>query len=562
LKFYGKSLEKHKGCDILDINPGAGLWSQKLHEFLQPRSHILLEPNSDSYQPFLEPLVNAPNSKYKLVHKDTTDLRIFRELIDEGVFPDQKLVNPHDGSAQELNTTLLVTGMLVWDPRLPGMSFDSMAKQLFNHFASAVRTNDLFHAYGRVRTLFWVSADDFKPMLAESSAVYSKNNCILEMTHEMEQVVGAPRTARGSGKAGPGRSPQYEIESTIQAMQRARENDMVLPPHRQDKIHSFAAEIEELTGGTGQTGSTWLHEYLIRKHQEGNTPMGLLSTAFMTHADHEKALQEKYPDIDLSEIGNARDSTKRRVGSFWTNRPDHPGRQEVTEFSLQKAGDRGALLNKEKLEAVTDIGQEIYDCECRALATPDGPEKEALLAEIKELNAKWESGIKRLPANYRAAPVATLDDRLSLRSPPFPRIQYDRRAFEPLIMQPNEAWPPNRLSLISTTPFSRPEGQTVDWYEWVQDFVFALFTIPSDSLPTALDKMQHGASQIMQSCPSLTDISKGGRMDLKHLRVRMLTAEMIEELVSAYRDWPFKEPGSDHNRYFRYRGGSNRADMS
>jgi transcription factor 1 len=88
----------------------------------------------------------------------------------------------------------------------------------------------------------------------------------------------------------------------------------------------------------------------------------------------------------------------------------------------------------------------------------------------------------------------------------------------------------------------------------VHDFVYALFTVPSQSLPEALDKLQHGASQIMGDCPALTDPDRGGRMNMKHFRVRMLTSEMIEQLVRAYREWPFKEPGSDHNKYFRWKG--------
>lgn len=133
----GDSLQKHKGCDILDINPGIGLWSQKLHDFLKPRSHILLEPSPEIFKEFLDPLVNAPDSKYKLVSKDTKDLTSYRELVDEGMFPHQTRVNSTDPAAQDVNNTLLITGSFIWDPRLVGMGFDSMAKQLYHHFTSA-----------------------------------------------------------------------------------------------------------------------------------------------------------------------------------------------------------------------------------------------------------------------------------------------------------------------------------------------------------------------------------------------------------------------------------------
>lgn len=554
MKYYGNSLEVHKGCDILDINPGAGLWSQKLHDFLQPRSHVLMEPTYERFKSFLDPLLNAPGSTYKLVQKPTTGLDNYTELINENIFPEQTRVDPEDTTGQDLNTTLLVTGMLVWDPTLPGMAFDSMAKQLYNLFSSAVRTNDYFHTYGRVRTLFWVSSDDFEPVVATTSARFMKNNALLEMTQNMELVVNGPRGSRGTGKGGPGRDPQYEIESTVRAMQRARANGMSLPAHREDKVHRIAAEIEEISEGTGRSQYAWLHDFLLTKHKEGNTPTGLLSDPQFRHYDDLLALQKKYPDIDFEAMGNAVDAKKKKQ-KFWKGREDHPARDEAHTFSLTKSADRARIVKRQQLEDIADVGEELYKAECAALRLADGtPEKDALLKQIGDLDKQWEKAVNGLAANYKAAPLAILDDRISLRYPPYPRLQWDRRTFEPLTMQPDEAWPPNRLALISSTPYSRPPGQTADWYEWVHDFVYAMYAVPSASLPDALNKMQHGASQIIDSCPALTDPDKGGRMLMKHLRARLVTSEMVEQLVQAYRDWPFKEPGSDHNKYFRWKG--------
>lgn len=554
LKFYGKSLEIHKGCDILDINPGAGLWSQKLHAFLQPRSHVLMEPNPERYGSFLNPLLNAPGSKFKLVSKDTNELDSYTQLMAEGVFPEQTRVDPYDNSGQELNTTLLVTGMLVWDPTLPGLGFDSMAKQLYNLFSSAVRTNDLFHASGRVRTLFWVGADDFRPVIAESMGKFDKNNSLLELTQQMEMIVNAPRTERKIARGSSGRDVHYEVESTVQAIRRARENGTILSAEREDHMHRVAAEIEKITNGTGRSSLTWMHTYLLERHHKGNTSVGLLPSSTLQLAKDLLTLQTKYPDVDFEAIGNARDPNKPRVANLWKGREDHPAREETHTFSLAKSADRARIAKKEQMESIADIGEELYQTECRALRAQDGTkEKEELLQRITDLDAQWDKLKPSIPKVYRAVPELVVDDRICLRAPPHPRIQWDRRPFEPLTMFPEESWPPNRLALISSTPHARPAGQTVDFYEWVHDFVYALLNLPSESLPEALDKMQHGLSQIIESCPSLTNPDRGGRLLMKHFRVRMLTSEMIDELVAAYRDWPFKEPGSDHNRYFRWK---------
>lgn len=555
LKYYGKSLEIHKGCDILDINPGAGLWSQKLHDFLQPRSHVLMEPTYERFKPFLDPLLDAPGSKYKLVQKATTHLDNYAELIAENVFPEQTRNDPQDTAQQDLNKTLLVTGMLAWDPVLPGMSFDSMAKQLYNLFSAAVRTNDYFHTYGRVRTLLWVNSGDFEPIVAKSIAKFLKNNALLEMTQSMEVIVEGARAPRGSGKAAPGRSPQYEIESTVRAMQRARAHDMPLPSHREDTIHKIAVEIEEKFGGIAHIKYGWLYEYLMTKHKEGTTPTGLLNPQQYQHADRVKELKAKYPDVDFEAIGNARDPKKKHTQNFFKGREDHPAREEAHTYSLGKSADRAVVATLEKLEVIADVGEELYNKECAALRLADGtPERDALLKQIEALDKQWDQATSRVASNYKAVPFASLDDRISLRFPPHPRLQWDARKFEPLTMQPEEAWPPNRLSLISSTPYPRPPGETADWYEWVHDFVYALYAIPAAPLPDALNKMQHGAAEIMANCPALTDPDKGGRLLMKHLRVRVLTSEMVQQLVQAYRDWPFKEPGSDHNKYFRWKG--------
>jgi transcription factor 1 len=56
-----------------------------------------------------------------------------------------------------------------------------------------------------------------------------------------------------------------------------------------------------------------------------------------------------------------------------------------------------------------------------------------------------------------------------------------------------------------------------------------------------LDTLAPGAADdIVPLAPSLRDPKKGGRRNLEQLRVRMLTAEMIEELVVAWENWPFK----------------------
>jgi transcription factor 1 len=196
----------------------------------------------------------------------------------------------------------------------------------------------------------------------------------------------------------------------------------------------------------------------------------------------------------------------------------------------------------------------MFNLERKALKMKAGPKRDALVDKIKNLDEAWEHSLAKVEANMQGAPNNVFDDRINLRYPPHPRIQWDGRPFDPLLSYEDEAWPRNRLSLISATPLPKPVGETDDYHELVTDFVHGLYAEPGKSLPDALNSMQHSMSDIIKDCPSLTDPDKGGRMLMKHLRVRMLTMEMVNELVRAYRDWPFKAQGSFDATYFRHKG--------
>ncbi|KAH7558240.1 hypothetical protein BM1_05512 [Bipolaris maydis] len=549
IKYTGHTLEKHKGCDILDINPGAGLWSQKLHDYLQPRSHVLLEPRFDRFKDLLEPLLNAPGSKYSLIEKDPTELDTYSNMIAEGVFPQQTIRDSRDPKAQEPNNTLLVTGSLVWDPALSGLGFDSMAKQVHFHLSAAARSNELFHAYGLIRTLFWMQQEDFGSSMADSISTMYKTNRFMEMSQKINVLVNGTQAPRRLGKGSSGREPQYAIESTIHALRRGKELGMELPPHRRDRIHEFAADVERISNGTGIMKSAEIQEYLHEQQLAGKSTIGLLSEGLIEHYETEKAIRQQYPDFIIPQ-GTAVSTRKNKVPD------DHPAKDQIRKYISDCAQINFTQRLKSQIEAIADVGEAMYELECKILRMQDGSEKDAAMVKLEELNASWDEGNKKLPLNYARAAATELDDRLALRAPPAPRVQWDSRPFEPLTMYSNEAWPTNRLSLISTEPLPQPTTRNHDYYDWLHDFIHGLFANPSDAIPEALDKMQHGLRDIMEECPSIRDPDKGGRLQMDQFRVRLLTPEMITEMLDAYMNWPFKAPGSDHSKFFRHRSSA------
>ncbi|KAL1800108.1 hypothetical protein ACET3X_000450 [Alternaria dauci] len=547
LKYVGHTLDKHKGCDILDINPGAGLWSRKLHKYLQPRSHVLLEQRHDKFREFLDPLLTAPDSKYTLVDGDPTVLQTYRDLVANGYFPHQTVLDADDPRAQEPNNTLLVTGFFVWDPRLPGLGFDSMAKQLAYRFASAAWTNDLFYAFGLVRTLFWVGTDDFSGIMADSISGLQKTTRFIEMAQNTSVFVTSERGPRSKGRGSSARDPRYDIETTIKALMNGRARGIELPPHRRDKIHDFATDIEQISNGTGRVSHDEMQDYLHKQQLAGKSPVGLLSSGLIEHYEQLRSVAQKYPELDL-EIP-PKIPGKKQARSSVPN--DHPFAAGIKALRLTMSANRLTHKNKAQASAVADVGEEMYELECEILGMQDGPEKDSAMAKLAELNTKWNQDLESLNSNYARAPAAEVDDRLAIRSSSSFHLQWDARPFEPLVMRSDEVWPQNHLSLISAEPNPKPVAESSDFYEWVTDFIFGLFSHPQEGVNHALDKMQHGLSDIINECPSLKDPKKGGRLQMEHLRVRMLTDEMIFELVRAYRNWPFKAPDSDSTTYFK-----------
>jgi transcription factor 1 len=548
IKYIGNTLEKHKGCDIIDLNPGAGLWSQKIHEFLQPRSHILFE-SSHKFDEFLRPLLDAPGSKYKLFRGDVGKHADVKQLIEtEGLFPNQTRGSSKNAAGAPLNNSLLVIGSLMWEPGLPGHGFDSMLKQLLTHWGHMARTSEGIHSFGPVRSLLWSTNDDSKGTIPRSPLHRSKFNFLMDMHAKYTEVVTAGHVERSAGRtARSGREPQHEIESLVRAMQSGKKQGMELPANRRENIHQFADEIEQKTGGTGKLRSEEMHDYLVEKEINGVSTIGLNpgATIAVLHAQRDV---ENNPDM----YTQASASMKR--GTTLTE----AGRKHSVKMATVK---RQRAIKIER-EALAGLGIEIYNLECKALGMKNGARKDAVLAKVQEKEKEFELGIDTLPYQHRSGVLSEIDDRLCLSSE-VPRVQWDERPYEPLVMEPEEVWPPSRVSLIDVTPHSTLRDADPEWYPWLEDFIHGFFSTSSASVIAAMENLQPGASVLVDEAPSLRDPKKGGRLNLNQLRTRMVTLDMVNELCNAYRDWPFKDEAANYASFFKSKGSmTNKADES
>lgn len=528
--YLGHTLEQHKGCDIIDLYPGVGLWSQKIHNFLKPRSHILLEP-SENFDRYLEPLVNAPGSTYQLFRDDPTMLNTYTDLFKRGVFPHQKPVDTQSARTGEINTSLLVIGSLAWHPRLPGFSFTSMMRQVLIKLAEQTWSNGYIHSSGPVRSLIWGTQDEMTGFLPKGMGQVSR------YSHLLTRYTDVREWATTSGQRVSERRPQYDMESTVRVMRKAKQLGLELPKHRRDTIHEFADEIADLTGGTGKMMSAEFRQYLMEKEMAGISTSGLSAPADITFWQAEKAYLE---------MRAANEEKFKGKMKHLRSPPDAKLHSQV-RASRKRLG-----VVHARVEAIAIMGEEIYDLECKILALPDGPEKDQTLAALEEKEEEFETAVEETNVNFRSAIFTEIDDRLALRSP-VTLLNWEKRAFEPLTVQPDEVWPVMGASLMDIMPRPLPSEERRMALEWANDFAYGLMESQTMSIHDAMNGIQSGASDLLDQVPIMKDPKRGGRLNMRNFRVRMLTHEMLEELAKAYKEWPFKHPEANYVNYFRLR---------
>ena len=548
----GHTLEKYKGCDILDLNPGACLWSQKLHDFLQPRTHVLLESTPSLYSEFHDPLLEQPGSKYKLFQGNLIEKDTFDRLFESGILPHQKPLDPQTPEGKQFNNTLLVTGSLMWDPPATGMGFDSIGKQMLTMITDSARSNQRYHQAGPVRSLLWMTEDDFRSAIPRSHYKYSKFTFVMNYLAKNVQVVTPEHQPKGTGGATIGRTPQYEIQSVIRAMRRGRESGMELPPHRRENIHDFADEIARQNVEQGKDPEARLSvkeigEFLDQQVRAGKPAHGI---DWEQNIRNSKSMMAVEKDATIISVAAKRAAGAKILTSKW--------RENSRMIRMTAALVRSGLKKRMSAERIADQGEALFDRECEVIAMEEGPEKEAAKAELENMDAELDAATR---ASHHAPydPASELTERISLKSP-VPRLQWDDRPYEPLVMQKIEVWPRNRVCLLDSEPYPVPADEDPGRYFWVFDFVVGLFQNPNMSVTRALDALQPGAASLVDDVASLRDPKRGGRWNLDHLKVSMLTNEMISDLYQAYQDWPFKNSNATHSKYFQWKlSGKTRA---
>ncbi|QUC20907.1 uncharacterized protein UV8b_05148 [Ustilaginoidea virens] len=483
IKYLGPSIERHRGCDLVDLNPGAGVWSRKLHDFLQPRKHVMMDLDAELYNPFLDELLSRDN--VKMIAESGLVWKSLLEVI-RAHLSGQAEVAP--GEPPRRNDTLLVTANLSMFPKKSFLGFDSMSTMVLYQFMSSIRTSTLFQRYGLVRMLIWVNDEDKRRILPRSILRRKKSAFEAELSCEwVHEVAGLDTEVEDRNAL---RDEWINAESACQTLRRMEAAGLKMPAHRQSLAHSKLRPEE----------APW------------ETKLAGVQPPTLT-----RPFKQELEDLEHGSAAvSASEESSKRLKAL---------RQR------ERYGQEEALLYLHLLQK-RDAAIEL------AASAP---------AEFEKVNAAWNEtidGLKKNPRNefnvikdsyhlFRQSPPALLWDRrafepLAVRADDF----FPNAPTALLDIQPKDMHPLFREHGVNSS-------RAGDMSEVMLRFWFHHTLLPVDR---AMEGLWGGFGDLVTECPSVRDPARGGTPMTGHgaLTARAVNGEQWAEIMQAWMSWPFR----------------------
>ncbi|KFY42436.1 hypothetical protein V494_02417 [Pseudogymnoascus sp. VKM F-4513 (FW-928)] len=430
LQRLAPSLEKHKGCDIIDINPGVGLWSSKLHDIVKPRTHILMEPDSTTYLQYLDPLLKEEGSTYKFLPTSGIIWNNLNKLESNGHLPHQTLLPPGDPSLEKPNNTLLVTANLGYWPRRPYIGFPSITTLVVHQLLTATRAHSIFQGYGQVRMLIWMHDLEKRIVLPRLIINRRKSSIEAEISCEyIHEVAG-----------GDLETENYRREQSIDILSGQRVAPAMAaaglhtPPHRAGILEREAHDAQ-LATTTPTIGVRRPYEDELAT-LESRYALG----EFPEFSDELETHRGATPEVSL-------DGTRKRTEDY--------KRMQALRWRL-KASNVVDDLIETRLDSY-----EALEREWVAVHKSDDPKREAGMERVEEEIREWRRTLESGARTTMTAVIQRLEERRGILAEPA-LLVWDRRAMEPLIVKAAEFSPAQPMALLDFQPRIHARGALCD----------------------------------------------------------------------------------------------------
>lgn len=515
------------------------MWSSKLHDFLQPKRHILMEPEPAYFEPFIKPLLDTPVSTY--VHTTLSGAHpksywnSYDKLVEDGTL---QLVAPTSSKPESRpgspNHDVLVIGSLARQYRLHKVPHSVIWQRLvLKQLINAASTSELFHQAGPVRMLLWMPESDKTHLFPYSIRTRTAANVGMAMFGSVTEAVGtsplkgllsAIASARSRDKESPNRFAGIAGASAKRVAARMRDSGIEVPQLGR-KLQ--AAELS------------------AQDKMDMRFPLDDLSSTYHDLLSHLASAEIRFHQIH---------QMVARFGGGPKAKEDMRRMAATLEFPQSLAAAHATLFAKlgnaaEKLAVVVDVQLRIIKVEASFRQVEESAIKQDGMADVKLRILKLGEALDAM-VGLRLEPLgktvtSIVEEYMAYAVQP-PILSYDRRRYEPIQAEMREFWPKADLMLLDVTPAVRdlavPEvAEQREGVKVCQELIKHLFSRQASSLPEALDRIApNGAQDLIPLVPALTDPRRGGRLDAKKLRVRMLTDEMMDGLTKAFLEWPFR----------------------
>ncbi|KAH6844814.1 hypothetical protein B0I37DRAFT_311013 [Chaetomium sp. MPI-CAGE-AT-0009] len=503
IEYLKPTLARHTGCDLVDIFPGVGVWSQRLHDVLKPRSHLLMEPDEQFYKPFLAPLLTRPGTK--LLPESGIVWEQLNKILNPTVLPLQVERKYAADETPQRNDTLLVTVNLCMHPKRKFRSFESLAQLVLFQLLAAIRPGSVFQKYGLVRMLIWTEDSEKGAVLPRTVQRRRKMAIEAEISTDWVcEIVGAEAEDAAEARSASWfrRDEALDYESTRRTLERMRENGFVMPPGREPQHVLDYLAVAKLN----EAGA------LDSKRHVGRPFI----------AELEK-LEKDFQD-----------------GKFEKNSPEH--KRYKTLVYLQNHTTR-------RSDSIVDFMKE-YDAAIQAYIDAGSDKKK--LKKAAELGEAWAEKVNKLEKAYRSDVFLQRDNLHVLRQDP-PILNWDRRYVEPLRAAPSDFFPQIPCTLLDIQPKAVPSilrdmGQQSTRGGDTFDLILrGLSQRAIDPVTKSLSSISPGAGEgIAPQCPSLSDPRLGGvPPGLVGLPSRAMNQNQLVDITEAWMKWPFRPSYSE-----------------
>ncbi|KAK5130812.1 hypothetical protein LTR08_001646 [Meristemomyces frigidus] len=589
IEYLAPTLEQHKGCTLIDLHPGACVWSSKLHDYLQPKRHLLLEPEANYYEPFIKPLLDRPGSTYRhstLGAHPTRHLTSWGQIMDDPeLLPPRPKLFLDDPQRREYDPSMLLIGNLARSygvqRRQNSVNYSTMILQ---QLTWAMLDGNLLHTDGRVRMLMWAPEAEAYLLFPQSEASRHNTNVAMSMAASTTKVVGVHPPYELGGVFNTRRRGRVRVMDELvsaRVERLMREKGMQRPEGREFLTTGMSARllVEEIDKEIAVEAQATNEETVITRAEvpkaaaktEGleveaqQREQQAASGKAEEHGDASAMLEVEAVDPLLPTISTARelhaalDDARTRLASLkiGVGARSHGHKVVKKEKALldtlhypQSVPVANFYVNaKARVSVVAllvDMNLRIVNLEASLKFLEEEGSDQTDLASLRDGILALDDECSVWAGKKMKEYVdGSIDGQVSFFSSP-PLIPDECRQYEALKADSDEFWPSTSLMLLELMPKDRDlsvpglasAGEGVKVCKMLGT---ALMSLRAQPLPIALERLAPNAAQdLIPLVPAITDPRLGGRLNPNNVRARMVTDQMLDGLVKAWAEWPFK----------------------